>query len=732
MSRFSKLFTFVAIAAAACLWYSPAAAAVTAADWQAGDIINDSVFYTKSRLSVEDIQYHLNAKVPVCDTWGTQPHAGTTRAQYGTSRGYPPPFTCLKDYSMDTQSKPGDAYCLPISAGHRSSAQIIYDISNACTVDSKALIVMLEKEQGLVTDDWPWSIQYRSAMGYGCPDTAPCDAEFYGFFNQVYNAAWQFKSYAANPTSFRYKPFQNNFIYWSPRLDECGGTDVFVSNRATAGLYNYTPYQPNSAALNNLYGQGDGCSAYGNRNFWRLYNDWFGSTQREETLISFKSYLNGTGWTGLKINQGITGTTGQSRALEAFKINNHVRYSSYNTATGWQPTVSQGMISGTTEMNRALQAIRINPAGTLAESYDIYYRVHVSGIGWMGWTKNGQPAGVTGDSSRRIEAIDIQTLPKSFAAPGTTRDSYRNISSTSYSPAIALGVTSHVSGVGWQAMVTDTMVSGTTEQSRQIEAIKINLTNTTSYSGTVVYAAHLAGIGWQDLKTNNDMAGTTGQSRQMEAIRIALTGQLGDNYNIWYRGYIEGKGWMGWTKNGYPSGSVGAGLRLEAVESRILPKTSPLSPTAGNSIYNPKNKSLPLTYELAYAAHVGSIGWMDSVPANSISGTTGQSKRLEAIRVTPWSSILGTAGLACSGYVQGVGWTSNVSTGETCGSSGQSKPLEAIKLAITGETATKYNILYKVHVSGIGWQDWVSNGAVAGTEDSGRQIEAIIINVTEK
>ncbi|MFZ1523014.1 MAG: hypothetical protein WAS94_03260, partial [Candidatus Saccharimonadales bacterium] len=40
-----------------------------------------------------------------------------------------------------------------------------------------------------------------------------------------------------------------------------------------------TPYRPNQAALNNLYGTGDGCSAYGNRNFWRFYTDWFGSTR---------------------------------------------------------------------------------------------------------------------------------------------------------------------------------------------------------------------------------------------------------------------------------------------------------------------------------------------------------------------------------------------------------------------------------------------------------------------
>lgn len=61
-------------------------------------------------------------------------------------------------------------------------------------------------------------------------------------------------------------------------LQSSGGTNVSIENLATAGLYNYTPYQPNQSALNNLYGSGDSCGAYGNRNFWRLFNDWFGPT----------------------------------------------------------------------------------------------------------------------------------------------------------------------------------------------------------------------------------------------------------------------------------------------------------------------------------------------------------------------------------------------------------------------------------------------------------------------
>ena len=54
---------------------------------------------------------------------------------------------------------------------------------------------------------------------------------------------------------------------------------VYIQNQATAGLYNYTPYRPNQAALDAGYGTGDSCSAYGNRNFWLYFTDWFGSTQ---------------------------------------------------------------------------------------------------------------------------------------------------------------------------------------------------------------------------------------------------------------------------------------------------------------------------------------------------------------------------------------------------------------------------------------------------------------------
>lgn len=243
-----------------------------------GRIIDDVVFYNHNTMTPSQIQAFLNAKVPHCDTNGDKHYGGTTRRAYSAARGISTPFICLKDYKQSVPAvvNGGSDLCKnSISAGTKTAAQIIYDVAKACGINPQVLIVLLQKEQSLVTDDWPWPIQYRSATGYGCPDTAPCDSEYYGFFNQVYQAAKAFRRYEANPTWYNYRHGRNNTILWHPNT-ACGSSTVYIENQATASLYIYTPYRPNQAALNNLYGTGDGCSSYGNRNFWRMFNDWFG------------------------------------------------------------------------------------------------------------------------------------------------------------------------------------------------------------------------------------------------------------------------------------------------------------------------------------------------------------------------------------------------------------------------------------------------------------------------
>lgn len=230
-----------------------------------GYLISDNLFFDGSQLGASGVQTFLNARVPAC-------RAG---------------FTCVKDYRQETPTRAAiSGRCAAYQGqANESAAQIIAKVGVACGISQKAMIVLIEKEQGLISDDSPSARQYRSATGYGCPDTADCDTQYYGFFNQVYAAALQFKYYAANPTRWRHVPGKVNSVLFHPN-SACGSSSVYIRNQATAGLYNYTPYQPNGAALANLYGTGDACSSYGNRNFWRMYSDWFGSSiEGPETYI---------------------------------------------------------------------------------------------------------------------------------------------------------------------------------------------------------------------------------------------------------------------------------------------------------------------------------------------------------------------------------------------------------------------------------------------------------------
>jgi len=234
-----------------------------ASNFEAGRIIDDSVFTDKNSMSAGDIQAFLNSKVTSCDTWGTQTSefGGGTRRQWGEARGLYPPYTCLKDYSENS----------------KSAAQVIYDVAQEFAINPQVLIVLLQKEQGLVTDTWPTSTQYKTATGYGCPDTAPCDSQYFGLTNQLRWSGRMFRAILNNsPTWYTPYVLGDNYIQYSP-TSSCGGSTVNIQNRSTQALYNYTPYQPNQAALDAGWGQAP-CGAYGNRNFYLYFTSWFGNT----------------------------------------------------------------------------------------------------------------------------------------------------------------------------------------------------------------------------------------------------------------------------------------------------------------------------------------------------------------------------------------------------------------------------------------------------------------------
>ncbi|MDD4095587.1 MAG: InlB B-repeat-containing protein, partial [Oscillospiraceae bacterium] len=82
----------------------------------------------------------------------------------------------------------------------------------------------------------------------------------------------------------------------------------------------------------------------------------------------------------------------------------------------------------------------------------------------------------------------------------------------------------HVQDVGWQGYVSNGASSGTSGESKRLEAIKIKLENLV---GGIEYRTHVQDIGWQNYVSNGDISGTSGQSKRLEGIQIKLENVVG-------------------------------------------------------------------------------------------------------------------------------------------------------------------------------------------------------------
>ena len=238
-----------------------------------GNVISDAEFFSAGSMTVDEIQTFLEQRNPTCRD------------------GY----VCIKDFTETTFDREETVLCQAYDgAENESAAQILNKVSSACGVSVEALLVLIQKEQSLITLTAPSATRFERATGYACPDTAPCDEKYFGFYNQVYNAAKQFKRYSNPPGTSRFFTWfpvgSTSQVRYHPNTS-CGTKPVIFRNQASAGLHYYTPYTPNDIAVTNLASTGDSCSAYGNRNFWRVYNYWFNPTKSFRTSATTKDGL---------------------------------------------------------------------------------------------------------------------------------------------------------------------------------------------------------------------------------------------------------------------------------------------------------------------------------------------------------------------------------------------------------------------------------------------------------
>lgn len=425
--------------------------------------------------------------------------------------------------------------------------------------------------------------------------------------------------------------------------------------------------------------------------------------------------------------------------LISFHLNASVSHQAYGAEvyypnTNWRPDISEkGKVMAQAIQNQ-LVSLGLHDRGIKFRTIDINeypnpHRYDDNSIAdYYGVIRNAKTRGITGliiehccmdnesdfnkylGSEEKIKQLGVADANGIVAALGLTKAIVNTNPSVTYQ--------THVQDYGWQEWKNDGEMSGTSGQSKRLEGINIKLQN---LSGSVEYQTHVQDIGWQGWKSNGAMAGTSGQSKRLEAIKIKLSGDAANKYDIYYRVHAQGYGWLGWAKNGESAGSEGYSKRLEGIEIKLVKKGG----AAPGSISRPF-----VCKTITYQTHVQNIGWQAEKADGEVSGTSGQSLRLEAIKIKLGSSIDG--GLTYATHVQDIGWQSFVSNGQLSGTSGQSKRLEAIKINLTGNAANQYDIYYRVHAQNFGWLGWAKNGQSAGTSGYSYRLEAIQIVLVSK
>lgn len=410
----------------------------------------------------------------------------------------------------------------------------------------------------------------------------------------------------------------------------------------------------------------------------------------------------------------------------------------YYPNTNWRPDISQNGKNVAQAIQNQLVSLGIRDRGIKFRTIDTNeypdpFRYDDGSVAdYYGIIRNAKYNGLTGmiiehcfinsvsdynnylNSDAKLQKLGVADANGIVSALGLTKASENSVVTSS--PSISYQT--HVQDYGWQSWKSNGEVSGTVGQSKRLEGINIKLSN---INGSIEYKTHVQDIGWQDWKSNGQMSGTSGQSKRLEAIKVKLSGEAANQYDVYYRVHAQDYGWLDWAKNGESAGTEGYSKRLEGIQIVLVKK--------GENA--PGSTSRPFIYKMIkYQTHVQNIGWQGEKADGEMSGTTGQSLRLEAIKIQLSSSIDG--GIVYKTHVQDYGWLNFVTNGQASGTTGQAKRLEAIQMQLTGNAKNQYDLYYRVHAQNFGWLGWAKNGESAGTAGYSYRLEGIQIVLVPK
>ena len=260
----------------------PSMPPVNAEGYQEANLISEDEFTRWDSLSSSQIQDFIT-------DWGYGCRAGKAKAMPEStgvartndgSKKQEVEVPCLKDFRASLRPHDPDRFCPQAVPGgdNLTAGEVIAQVSRSCQINPKAILVTLQKEQGLITvsSSRLTPRRYEIAMGYGCPDHTQCDPQFYGFGTQVYYAARQWRRYQLDPGLYDVQAGKPVTLGYGPDA-RCGSKEIIPRNWPTAALYNYTPYLASADAIAGL---SDDCAQPGNLNFYQFYKAWFGDPRQ--------------------------------------------------------------------------------------------------------------------------------------------------------------------------------------------------------------------------------------------------------------------------------------------------------------------------------------------------------------------------------------------------------------------------------------------------------------------
>ena len=142
-----------------------------------------------------------------------------------------------------------------------------------------------------------------------------------------------------------------------------------------------------------------------------------------------------------------------------------------------------------------------------------------------------------------------------------------------------------------------------------------------------------------------------------------IPGKAKNDNQLWYRAHCQNLGWLDPVHDGQTAGTTGFSTRLEAllIDLRTIREKYPDAKLSGDF-------------------HVQNIGTvhLDNIEPDTLIGTIGKSLRLEAFRL--YLTGVPDKKLYYEAHVQGIGWQGARKDGEMAGTTGQSKRIEAVKI----------------------------------------------------